>query len=184
MAFIKQVSTTGNEAPVAKRKEINLHQELVLRGERWMRSRNCGVVIRDPFRSYNREQPDVLGWRDGVSLLIEVKVSRADFLADANKPFRIDPSEGMGDWRFYLCPPGIIKPDDLPSGWGLLYAKEKIISAVSGVPGNGRWHTAKPFTGNKNAENIVLYAALRRLTLRGYLPEVYDGPIGAKKNER
>jgi hypothetical protein len=28
----------------------------------------------------------------------------------------------MGMLRFYLCPPGVIEPADLPIGWGLLIA--------------------------------------------------------------
>lgn len=82
------------------------------------------VIIRDPFRAYtiSGERPDAIGWRDGISILIECKASHADFLADRKKPFRAetDNQQGMGDWRFYLCPPEIIKPEELPEGWGLL----------------------------------------------------------------
>jgi hypothetical protein len=33
----------------------------------------------------------------------------------------------MGEMRYYLCPPEIIKPEDLPNGWGLLYPAGKTI---------------------------------------------------------
>ena len=97
------------------------HAKLVLRGARWLHAQGCRVVLHDPFRAAvsTGEQPDDIGWRDGLSILIEVKVTFADFLADQKKPFRKDPSKGMGDWRFFLCPPEVIQPADLPSGWGL-----------------------------------------------------------------
>ena len=151
------------------------HQELVLRAEKWLKACGCGVVIRDPFRTTSRENPDAIGWRDGISVLIEVKVSRSDFLKDKNKPFRVNPSLGMGDWRFYLSPPGLISVDDLPEGWGLLNATHKTIKKVHGVPPNTRWWSHKPFNPDKRAENSMLVSALRRLSIRGHLPEIYDG---------
>ncbi len=94
-------------------------------------------------RRSNKEIPDAIGWlRSGVSLLIECKASRADFLSDAVKPSRrsskasvsggpepsnaeppIKPprkTEGLGAYRFYLAPSGLLHPDELPEGWGLL----------------------------------------------------------------
>lgn len=150
------------------------HNVLVLRAEKWLHAQNCKVVIRDPFRARPEEQPDAIGWRDGISILIEVKVSRADFHADNRKAFRRNPAYGMGDWRFYLCPPGIIQIKDLPVGWGLLYATGKTIRQVHGVPPNTRWGQP-PFEGDKRNENIMLVSALRRLSIRGYLPEIYRG---------
>ena len=153
------------------------HNALVLRAEKWLRSQGCGVVIRDPFRAncVNGEQPDAIGWRDGVSILIECKVSRSDFFAEKRKPFRSDPTRGMGDWRFYLSPPNIITTDDLPDGWGLLYAMPKQIRKVFGVPGNVGWWNKKPFDPCKRSETIMLVSALRRLELRGHFKDIYDG---------
>jgi hypothetical protein len=71
------------------------------------------------------------GHNDG-SIVLEAKVSRADFLADAKKPHR-QPGKGLGRWRYYLCPEGLISPDELPLGWGLLYASERgVIQAIAG----------------------------------------------------
>ncbi len=156
-----------------RRKGLNAHDVLVRRGEKWLNSQGCKVVIRDEMRAFTTEIPDVIGWRDGRSILIECKVSRADFLSDKNKSFRQRPEEGMGDWRFYLCPPGIISPDELSEGWGLLYAHPKIIQKVHGVPANTRWWQ-RPFKGNRQPEMQILVSALRRLSLRGYLEEIYD----------
>jgi len=30
---------------------------------------------------------------------------------------------GLGVYRFYLCPVGLIQPEELPPKWGLLYAE-------------------------------------------------------------
>lgn len=66
--------------------------------------------------------PDVFGF-GGCNLTqqIEVKLSRSDFLADKLKPHRINRELDVGMLRSYLCPAGIIKPDELPQSWGLLY---------------------------------------------------------------
>lgn len=141
------------------------HAELVDRGARWLKNKGCRVVLRDPFKAAvsTGECPDVIGWRDGLSLLIECKTSRADFLADAKKPFRVDPCAGMGDWRFYMSPSGIIRADELPDGWGLLVAHPRRIEVVAGGPrGNCDWWQGKPFDGHKLNETIMLVSAMAR----------------------
>ncbi|AJQ20895.1 hypothetical protein [Salmonella phage SPTD1] len=83
---------------------------------------NCGAVFVEPNSFDNRESPDAIGFRPGgCSILMEVKVSRADFLTDKKKPHRMNPSIGMGAYRFYVCPADVIKIEDLPPKWGLLY---------------------------------------------------------------
>ncbi|PCJ68243.1 MAG: hypothetical protein COA62_15885 [Rhodobiaceae bacterium] len=155
---------------------MSVHQDLVMRGERWLNGVGCKVVVRDPLRTYNREQPDAIGWRDGVSILIECKTSRSDFHSDKKKPFRECPETGMGDWRFYMCPPGVIHPQDLPDGWGLLWAHERIVKRVHGVPTGRGWHRF-PNKSDKRCENVILVSALRRLYLRGHLPLIYEPPM-------
>lgn len=122
------------------------------------------------------EVPDAIGWRNGgrVTILVECKVTRSDFLADMRKPFRVTPAKGVGDWRFYLSPPGIIEPDDLPEGWGLLHVAGRKICAVKGLPiGNCSWGET-PFVGAKEEETVMLVSALRRLNVRGLLHHIYE----------
>lgn len=151
------------------------HDELVLRAERWLKQIGCGVVFRELVTStYSGEQPDAIGWRSTVSVLIECKANRADFLADKKKPFRRRPEDGMGDWRIYMCPPEVIQPEDLPNGWGLLWVCGRTVKRVHGIPkGNVRW-LAPPLQGNKTNEAIMMYSALRRLTLRGHIESIYE----------
>lgn len=157
------------------------HDDLCLRAEKWLRNHiGCGVTFSDRFQAatHNGEQPDAIGWRDGLSFLIECKISRSDFLADRKKRFRVEPELGMGDWRFYMCPPGMIKPDELPAGWGLLYCHPRKIEKAHGVPGNTQYWAARPFQGNKVPELQLMYSALRRLKIRGHFEEIYKGLPG------
>ena len=63
--------------------------------------------------------------------MIEVKTSHADFLADRKKYWRsVEPEYQAGNKRWFLCPEGVIKPDELPDGWGLLYWDGKMIMPV------------------------------------------------------
>lgn len=163
---------------LVEKQKNTAHYDMCLIAEKWLKSIGCGVVFRDGFKAFTcyGEQPDALGFRSGVSILIEVKVSRADFLADAKKLFRSDPSKGMGDWRFYMCPEGIIKECDLPEGWGLLYVDGKgKVKRIFGVPGNSKIGSKSPFDGHKKSENAMMYSALRRLVIRGHFETIYDG---------
>ena len=53
-------------------------------------------------------------------VLVEVKVSRADFRADLAKPHRRDPALSGGTYRYYLAPAGLLAVDELPPRWGLI----------------------------------------------------------------
>ncbi|MNC39691.1 hypothetical protein D3C75_883610 [compost metagenome] len=152
------------------------HDELCLRAERFLKSNGFGVVFHDKFRAItgSGEQPDCLGFRSGVSCLIECKTSRSDFLADRKKRFRKDPTLGMGDWRFMMTPRGLIKPEELPKDWGLLETDGKRVYKIVGWPANTYWFD-KPFYSNKQAEVDYMYSALRRMVIRGHFDEIYEG---------
>lgn len=152
------------------------HDSLCLLAENFLKRNGFGVVFHDKFKAYTNsgEQPDCLGFRNSVSCLIECKTSRADFLADRKKKFRIEPALGMGDWRFMLTPTGLINVNELPMGWGLLETNGKRIMKVHGWPPNTYWHD-KPFYSNKQAECDYLYSACRRMVIRGHFNEIYEG---------
>lgn len=158
------------------------HKTLINIAYLWALKRSggfCGVAFRE-FKTlcHTGEQPDVLGFRScGSSVLIEVKISRADFLCDKNKKFRSDPNKGMGRYRFYMCPWGLIYPEDLPEGWGLIWVnldgKPRIMINPYCVAPNGNiWNGG--FNQNLLAENELMYSALRRLHLRGLIDLVYE----------
>lgn len=87
---------------------------------------------------------------------------------------------GSGEQPDAMCPACLIEPDELPEDWGLLYATEKTIQRVHGVPGNTQWHN-RPLMGAKECEIEIMYSALRRLNLRGCLERIYEPVIGSEK---
>lgn len=148
------------------------HAELVTLAEKWLWRQGCGVVFAELSTLATPETPDAIGFRTTTSILVECKATRADFLADKNKPFRRDPNRGMGDWRFYLTPKGLVAPDELPEGWGLIEVGKSVRRTHGGPKGN-IWTSDQPFTGNKTAEQALLYSALRRLAGHGLLAHTY-----------
>ncbi|MFV3332734.1 hypothetical protein ACNFIA_17480 [Pseudomonas sp. NY15437] len=110
------------------------HEKLVAMGARWFKKNGFPVIATELFTVGSRERPDVLAFRQTASALIEVKVSWADFRADSAKPERT--AGGLGNYRFYLCPEGLILPADLPPRWGLLYAKGRSVVPVVCPKGN------------------------------------------------
>lgn len=102
------------------------HKTLVSLGGRWLKSR-CSIVFYE-FSTVAGETPDGIGWKSGLSILIECKFSRTDFLRDTKKIFRNHAFLGMGQQRYYLSPPEVIQVSDLPPRWGLLWAyKNRVV---------------------------------------------------------
>ena len=106
------------------------HGKLVSRAVNWLRSYGCGLVLSEQSCA-SGETPDAIGWKRGChSVVVECKISRADFLADRDKTFRQKPETAMGCERFYLAPAGLLKPGELPSGWGLLELRGREIELM------------------------------------------------------
>jgi hypothetical protein len=138
------------------------HQQLVRLGVQWLRRNyRCGIVLSEQSCA-SGETPDVIGWkRKCRSVLIECKISRADFIADREKPFRKDPAVGMGCERFYLAPAGLVHPDELPAKWGLLEGKGRDVRMVVKPARNSQ----RSATGLMWEMNLLL-ASLRRVEVR------------------
>jgi hypothetical protein len=136
------------------------HAQLIKQAEQWLRSRRCRIVLSEQTAD-SGEVPDVIGWRsDCHSVVIECKISRADFFADRKKPARQQPDTGMGCERFYLTPKALLKDSDLPEGWGLLELHKREV--VMRVKANRNQRT---LTGLM-AEMDLLLASLRRVEVR------------------
>jgi hypothetical protein len=143
-------------APSAK------HVHLVSAAVDWLRYRyGCGIILSEQYCATG-EIPDAIGWK-GVnrSVVVECKVSRGDFLADANKPFRLRPEEGLGCERLYMAPPGVIAIEELPAHWGLLEYSRKNVSVL-------RKAAKKDLRGavGLTKEMNLLLASLRRVEVR------------------
>ena len=160
---------------------------------RWLRTTyRCGIILSEQA-CCTGEVPDVIGWKGvsrgapGVrrarrgascrSVLVECKISRADFLADRGKPWRLDPQSALGCERFYMAPAGLIAAAELPPGWGLLEVRPPHHAQnrrVPGTPGGRKVEVAVACNKRKSLrtpegllnEMNLLLASLRRVEIR------------------
>lgn len=136
------------------------HSQLVERAVEWLRTYRCGVVLSEQA-CISGEMPDAIGWkRASHSVLIECKLSRADFLADRDKPFRRKQELGLGCERFYLTAPGLLRPQELPPGWGLLEVQKRKVEVIRRSACNLRTPAGLAYEMN------LLLASLRRVEIR------------------
>lgn len=154
-------------------KAVGEHRALVELGERWAKRQGFAIVATELTALGCREQADVIAFRSSCSLMIEAKCSRADFFADSKKPERV--AGGLGVYRFYICPAGLISPAELPARWGLLWAETGKINAVKAPKGNG-WPSYDPASTygqwaefmhepDLRAERAVMFSIARRRSL-------------------
>ena len=137
------------------------HAQLIRAAERWLRSHRCHIVLSEQTAD-SGEVPDVIGWRGNChSIVIECKVSRADFFVDQKKSVRQKPERGMGCERFYLTPKDLLRDSDLPQGWGLLEIDKREV--VMRVRSSRR---SLCTLDGLRAEMELLLASLRRVEVR------------------
>jgi hypothetical protein len=138
------------------------HAVLVRKAVEWLRrSYRCGIILSEQYCATG-EVPDAIGWKGQCrSVVVECKVSRADFLADARKHFRLHPDLGLGSERFYMAPAGIIAPNELPPSWGLLEYSRKVVH-LAVKPARRDLRTP---AGMMKEMNLLL-ASLRRVEVR------------------
>lgn len=119
-----------------------------------------------------KEIPDVLAFNSKYTVLIECKTSRSDYIADFEKPVRKRPSLGMGSYRYYFCEAGVIREQDLPVRWGLIWVhKDGRIQVVRGpMPGKilAKDKVKFEFKPNIRAERQFMYYMLMRAASHGH----------------
>jgi hypothetical protein len=136
------------------------HAQLVQKAVLWLRTHGCGVILSEQ-RCASGEMPDAIGWKRACdSVLIECKLSRSDFLADCDKPFRRSPELGVGCERFYLTPRQLLNPKELPAGWGLLECVGRTVEVMKRSARNLRCSIGFQYEMN------LLLASLRRVEIR------------------
>lgn len=152
---------------------MQTHSELTYIAEKWL-LKHCGFAFRE--LATVGEIPDAIGFRGECSIMIECKATRGDFLSDKKKNFRINPERGVGEFRFFMCPKGLIKKEELPEKWGLLYVNlNGKVRKIAGPKGN-IWSANQEwkFESSKVHERDLMYSALRRLHLQGVMPLIYE----------
>lgn len=140
----------------AKRKHDNSkHRELCLLGAEYLRKLPFGGVkyVSVELVTQGWELADVWATTGFRSYLIEVKVSRSDFLRDARKEVRKNPNDGAGNFRYYLCPDSMVSKDEVPDNWGLLCERNGVITIEK---------EANEQEANNRAENAILCSIMRR----------------------
>ena len=174
-------------------KTDSLHYQLCLEGAKWLRRQKknnercrkkscfrteaCGCCFKYKYVAvelctWNSENTDVWGLGNfSDSVVIEVKTSHSDFLADRKKWCRSEGAETSGlqagRLRWYLCPEGIISKDELPDKWGLLYWDGKKVYPVV---------APKKFENTGWADIDILTSILRREGFK-------EGIFNCRKNE-
>lgn len=81
----------------------------------WTQPRRWGVVRPDVFACL-----PALKARNAAPAIYEVKVSRADFLADLAKPEKREAYAALAEAVYYCCPNGLIDKAEVPDGFGLI----------------------------------------------------------------
>jgi len=150
-----------------KERELG-HDDLIEIGRKWLS--NFSPVVLTEISGCS-EEPDVFGLDANIkhrdnsviseihygSTLIECKTTRADFLNDSKKLFRECPERGIAKYRYYLTPKGLLKPEEIPEGWGLLETTGKRVKKIK-LP------IAFYNYNLKNEMNIII-SAFRRLRI-------------------
>lgn len=131
------------------------HAELVKIAVEWLKRKN--PIVASEVTS-GHETADAIGWDAGWSTLVECKISRSDFKSDVNKLVRTHPYLGMGHFRYYMTPKGLLDASvmAIPYGWGLLEVDDYRHTWVKPP-------TALPQEYDAQAEIVCLMSVLRRL---------------------
>ena len=139
------------------------HDEAVLKAVTWLTNKGRCTLAGSEFNVWScAESPDAIGWDyEGRSTVIEAKVSRSDFKADAKKLYRSGHVAGLGAFRYYLVPAGLVKPDEVPEGWGLI---EVIATGGTRTVKKSKLWTDRNLIG----ENVILVSLCRGLKIGDY----------------
>lgn len=154
-------------------KTNSLHYELCCLGAKFLKSRKNAEPWEIPNKyvavelvTLTAENPDVWATNGYHTTLVEVKTSHSDFLADQKKWSRSKSAElsdkQLGNYRYYLCPEGVIDESEIPDKWGLLvYDGKKIIKVKN----------ATYQKSSTDAELLVLTSIMRR---EGIKPQIFN----------
>lgn len=141
-----------------------LHHQLCCEGAKYILTPKA----KEPWEGRNKwscveivtmgcELPDVYANNGENSTVIEVKTSHQDFMNDKHKYCRSVKAKNnnhiLGNYHYYLCPENVIKEDELPENWGLLYWDGKKITKVK---------KSKFIESNKQFDMYILSSILRR----------------------
>ena len=136
------------------------HEDLRKAAVKWLINHHCSHVLSEMVTCATSEIPDAIGFQHHASYSVECKVSRSDFFANKEKSHVLCRTS-VGEYRYFLVPSGLVKEEEIPEGYGLLYLSGKRIHMVKQPTRNGNV--------NLLAERGMLVSALRRVRTREFL---------------
>lgn len=139
------------------------HSDLVSLAAKWLTTKAPNISLKcqyavTEFVFAGHESPDVFGIRSGQTVLLEVKVSRSDFLADKKKKGR-NTANSLGQFRYYVTPSDMIKTEEVGQWGHIEYDGHRFIILKPSVS----------FDISRVAEMDLMYSILRRLVKPGIL---------------
>lgn len=143
-------------------KTNSLHYQLCLEGAKWLKRKKNHEHFETPWKYiavelcvYGCENPDIWASNGWSTIVVEVKTRRSDFKNDEKKKWGQKGNEECiaGNYRYYLAPKGLLKPEDLSEGIGLLEYNDGIIERVI---------KAKRYKRYNHADMIIMSSILRR----------------------
>lgn len=149
-------------------KTDSLHYQLCCLGAKFLKSRKSAEPWETPNKyvvvelvTLTAENPDIWATNGYHTTLVEVKTSHADFLADKKKWIRSEEAEiadkCLGNYRYYLCPEGVISENEIPDKWGLLVYDGRRITKVK---------SAKYQKSSTDAELLVVTSIMSRCGIK------------------
>ena len=93
-------------------------------------------------------------YRDFRRTAFEVKVSRSDFLSDLAKPDKHTPALALCHDFYWIAPKGMISPDEIPAGMGLMEVDPK---------GRTRIKVKSDYNMQTGIDEEFAYSIMRRL---------------------
>ncbi len=173
------------------------HAELCEVAKKWLvrpnsrRGHGCHVALSECRSGWCGEMPDAIGFRAASqvteTVVVEVKVSRADFLADSKKAHRAE-GAGMGVYRYFMCPEGLIQAHEVPARWGLLWVNARgrvkaVLGPVALSNNSGTFDAlAVPWQHARNAERETWL--LVRVMARINDPDKVKNSLNAAQREQ
>ena len=140
------------------------HEYLAKQGAKWLKAHGYPIV-KVESHSNRLEHPDVIGFNASHSAVIEVKLSKEDFLRDFNKYCRQPWFTGLGNYRFFLVPESLYAELKIESEnkWHYLLARDdgsiyshEIHPNSNQIPWN--WES---FGSDMSMERAILYTLVR-----------------------
>ncbi|WP_205504550.1 hypothetical protein [Rufibacter psychrotolerans] len=118
------------------------HKDLVDIAYKWvLKEAGCPIAFRDFVSEHQPDEqyPDVIGLGSfGKSVAVKVDVSRHYYHQTISREIWQNPDKSMGRFRFLCVPTDLVKAEELPANWGLIYVgKDGKAACVHNPYGNG-----------------------------------------------